>query len=235
MGNSLAANPQSPGIGGMAVGKPLSMNLPAQAPLPHISSAMGAWSAHQPGAVMLHCIFFWQGNFLEGLDHCEAISESWQHLLMLSWCSRASHESDCELVSFLCSMSDQLRRGNARACSGNGCSIIFLTRSFFFFLLSLCFLTCVMTCLFQADCSFKTEPYCDGECQGLLMGDTEAVPEHSDIPGQQQTWLGEWFTFLCAKPSSEVLLPSLPKQDSQGKFSLNQKCQPGLWDFADRD
>lgn len=45
-----------------------------------------------------------------------------------------------------------------------------------FFLLALCFLACVMTCLFQADCSFKPEPYLDGECQGLLMGHAEAIP-----------------------------------------------------------
>lgn len=95
---------------------------------------------------------------------------------MLSSRNRASHESHCELVSFLCS---PVRSAGEKECQGlfrEGLLYYFSYQDFFFFLLSLCFLTCVMTCLFQADCSFKTEPYCDGECQGLLMGDTEAAP-----------------------------------------------------------
>ena len=33
-----------------------------------------------------------------------------------------------------------------------------------------------MTLLFKADCSFKTEPYPVGVCQGLLTGDAQAIP-----------------------------------------------------------
>lgn len=59
---------------------------------------------------------------------------------------------------------------------GRAAVLFFSYQDFFSFLSSLCFLICVMSCLFQADCSFKTGPYHDGECQGLLMEDAEALP-----------------------------------------------------------
>lgn len=111
---------------------------------------------------------------------------------MLSSRNRASHESHCELVSFLCSMWDQLGRRNARAYSGKGCCIIFLTRtllsSFYLFVFLHVWWLAYFRLIALSKQSLTSMESAKGYSCGMLR---PFLPELSDIPQNR-----ECFTFL---------------------------------------
>lgn len=110
----------------------------------------------------------------------------------------------------------------------------------FFSLLSLNFLKCAVAFVFKADCSFKTEPYPAGVCQGLLTGHSWAIP----------TW-----ALRCPRPTADtggkMVHISVCKSKywsassftARARFSRNTRktlpklkiSQPGLWVCAARD